>query len=184
MSIMWKSDDGTVNDDHLLNEWSRISIEAAKKIGKTFENAQHTKENIIKAGFVDVVEHKYKMPVGSWSSDPRMKEIGQWNALYFQQGIEGMCLFLLNKVMGVSISLVCRTIPMLMIRSGRMRRCRFIWREYERSSSVVEFILIMRCKQLFFLASCDVVKLHKLIQPFLDISYTAANQRNEYILKR
>jgi hypothetical protein len=107
MSIMWKSDDGTITDDHLLNEWSRISIEAAKKIGKTFENAQFTKENMIKAGFVDVVEKKYKMPVRGWSSDPKMKELGRWNALYFQQGIEGMCLYLLNRVMGVSISLVC-----------------------------------------------------------------------------
>jgi hypothetical protein len=43
MSIMWKSDDGTATDDHPLNEWSRISIEAAKEIGKTFENAQFTK---------------------------------------------------------------------------------------------------------------------------------------------
>jgi hypothetical protein len=108
MSIMWKSDDGTVTDAHPLNDWSRISIEAAKKIGKTFENAQYTKENIIKAGFVDVVEHKYKMPVGGWSSDPKMKEIGRWNELYFRQGIEGMCLFLLHKVMEVSISLFCR----------------------------------------------------------------------------
>lgn len=106
MSIMWKSDDGTVTDDHLLNEWSRISIDAAKKIGKTFENAQFTKENMIKAGFVDVVEKKYKMPVRGWSSDPKLKEIGRWNALYFQQGIEGMCLYLLNVIMGVSISLV------------------------------------------------------------------------------
>ncbi|KAH9212788.1 S-adenosyl-L-methionine-dependent methyltransferase [Leptodontidium sp. 2 PMI_412] len=100
MSIMWKSDDGTVTDDHLLNEWSRVSIEAAKKIGKTFENAQFTKENMIKAGFVDVVEKKYKMPLGGWSSDPKLKEIGRWNALYFQEGIEGMCLYLLNVVMG------------------------------------------------------------------------------------
>jgi hypothetical protein len=107
MSIMWKSDDGTVTDDHPLNEWSRITIEAVKKIGKTFENAPFTKENITKAGFVDVVEHKYKVPVGGWSSDPKMKELGRWNALYFDQGIEGMCLFLLNRVMGVSISLVC-----------------------------------------------------------------------------
>jgi hypothetical protein len=100
MSIMWKSDDGTVTDEHPLNEWSRISIEAAKKIGKTFENAQFTKENISKAGFVGVVEQKYKMPVGAWSSDPKMRELGRWNALYFQQGIEGMCLYLLNRVMG------------------------------------------------------------------------------------
>ena len=95
----------------LLNEWSRISIEAAKKIGKTFENAQVTKENMINAGFVDVVEKKYKMPVRGWSSDPKMKELGRWNALYFQQGIEGMCLYLLNRVIGVSISLVFGRVP-------------------------------------------------------------------------
>lgn len=106
MSIVWKSDDGTVTEDHLLNEWTRFSIDAAKKIGKTFENAQFSKENLIKAGFVDVVEKKYKMPVGAWSSDPKLKEIGRWNALYFQQGIEGMCLYLLNVILGVSISLV------------------------------------------------------------------------------
>src|SRR5277367_3848770 len=119
MSIMWKSDDGTVTDDHPLNEWSRISIEAAKKIGKTFENAQFTKENIVKAGFVDVVEQKYKMPVGDWSSDPKMKELGRWNALYFQQGIEGMCLFLLNRIMGVSIFPGSWNYHILMICSGR-----------------------------------------------------------------
>jgi hypothetical protein len=76
MSIIWKSDDGTVTDDHPLNEWSRITIEAVKKIGKTFENAQFTKENMIKAGFVDVIEQKYKAPVGAWSSDPKLKEVG------------------------------------------------------------------------------------------------------------
>jgi hypothetical protein len=111
MSIMWKSDDGTITDDHLLNEWSRISIEAAKKIGKTFVNAQVTKENMIKAGFVDVVEKKYKMPVRGRSSDPKTKELGRWNALYFQQGIEGICLYLLNRVMAVSISLVFGRVP-------------------------------------------------------------------------
>ena len=88
-----------------------IHLVIGTHIGKTFENAQFTKENIIKAGFVDVIEHKYKVPVGTWSSDPKMKELGRWNALYYHQGIEGMCLFLLNKVMGVSISPVCGTIP-------------------------------------------------------------------------
>jgi hypothetical protein len=147
MSIMWKSDDGTVTDDHPLNEWSRISIEAAKKIGKTFENAQFTKENIIKAGFVDVVEQKHKMPVGDWSSDPRMKELGRWNALYFQKGIDGMCLFLLNRIMGVSISPGLWNYHILMICSGRMRRCKFISRKCNRSFLIVKFILTMRCRQ-------------------------------------
>jgi hypothetical protein len=102
MRIMWKSDDGTVTDTHHLNDWSRLSIKAANKIGKSFENAEHSKERLIAAGFVDVVEHKFKCPVRGWSSDKKLKELGRWNQLYFEQGIEGMCLFLLHKIIGVS----------------------------------------------------------------------------------
>jgi len=100
-SIMFTSDDGTVTEEHLLPEWSRLAIEAAKKMGKTFENAQFTKENMLKAGFVDVVEKKFKLPIGPWSSDPKMKELGRWNLLYFQQGVEGMALYLLTQILGV-----------------------------------------------------------------------------------
>ena len=101
-SIMFTSDDGTVTEEHPLPEWSRLSIGAGKKMGKTFENAQFTKENMVKAGFVDVVEKKFKMPIGPWSSDPKMKELGRWNLLFFEQGIEGMALFLLTQILGVS----------------------------------------------------------------------------------
>jgi hypothetical protein len=63
----------------------RISIEAAKKIGKTFENAQFTKENMIKAGFVDVVEEKYKMPVRGWSSDPKIRNLDDGTRYIFSR---------------------------------------------------------------------------------------------------
>jgi hypothetical protein len=58
---------------------------------------------IQEAGFVDVREHKFKLPIGPWSSDPKMKELGLWNLLFFLQDIEGFCLFMCAKVMGVSI---------------------------------------------------------------------------------
>ena len=48
----------------------------------------------------------FKCPVRGWSSDKNLKELGRWNQLYFEQGIEGMCLFLLHKVMGVSDFLI------------------------------------------------------------------------------
>lgn len=41
-------------------------------------------------------------PIGGWSSDPKMKDIGRWNLLQFTQGVEGFVLFLLKDVLKVS----------------------------------------------------------------------------------
>ncbi|KAI1988284.1 hypothetical protein LOZ53_003774 [Ophidiomyces ophidiicola] len=40
------------------------------------------KECMEDAGFTNVTEVKFKLPVGAWSSDKRMKELGQWNLLH------------------------------------------------------------------------------------------------------
>jgi hypothetical protein len=91
-----------VTDDHIMARWSKIFLEAGEKMSKTFRISEHAKEYIRDVGFVDVKEKKYKLPVGDWSSDPKMKMLGQWNLLYCVEGLEGFALFLLNKVMEVS----------------------------------------------------------------------------------
>jgi hypothetical protein len=57
------------------------------------------------AGYTDIQEKIFKLPVGPWSSDRKMKEIGAWNQHYMLQGLEGMCLFLFTKVLDVSLVL-------------------------------------------------------------------------------
>jgi len=52
---------------------------------------------------VYVREHKFKLIVGTWSSDKKMKEIGNWNLFVFLQDAEAFCNYLLGKVMGASI---------------------------------------------------------------------------------
>lgn len=101
-TIEFKSDDGTVTDDHVMARWSKIFLEAGERMGKTFRVGERARELITSAGFVNVTEKKYKLPVGDWSSDPKMKTLGQWNLLYCVQGLEGFALFLLSKIMKVS----------------------------------------------------------------------------------
>ncbi|KAK2800848.1 hypothetical protein FQN50_007989 [Emmonsiellopsis sp. PD_5] len=98
-SIQFKSDDGTVTKDHVLSRWSSIFYEAADKFGKTFRTCEEAKGNLEKAGFVDVTEQRYKIPLGGWSSDPRLKELGKWNYVHCDQGIEGWAMALLTRVM-------------------------------------------------------------------------------------
>lgn len=101
-SIVFKSDDGTITGDHVMARWSRLFLEAGEKMGKTFRAGERARELITNAGFTNVTEKRYKLPIGDWSSDPKMKELGQWNLLYCVQGLEGFALFLLSKIMEVS----------------------------------------------------------------------------------
>jgi hypothetical protein len=102
LSLNIKSDDGTVTEDGPLQQWYRVFLEAGEKMGKTFEIFDHAKDYITDAGFVDIKETVYKVPIGGWSSDPKSKEIGRWNLLQINQGLEGFALFILSSVLGVS----------------------------------------------------------------------------------
>lgn len=114
MSIIPKSDDGSLTQDHLLSEWSRLFIDAAEKFGKSFVVINDMKQRIIDAGFEDVTEVRYKVPLGMWPSNPALKEIGRWDLLYCYQGCEGWALFLLTNVMGVSSCLYLSRMRLLM----------------------------------------------------------------------
>ena len=100
MSIEFKSDNSTVNDDHIMAQWSKTFIEAGERVGKSFYTADNAAKLIREAGFTEVQEQWYKVPVGPWMEDKKMKEIGYWNLLYCLQGCEGWALYLLTKIMG------------------------------------------------------------------------------------
>ncbi|GLA61676.1 hypothetical protein AtubIFM56815_002535 [Aspergillus tubingensis] len=102
MSIQFRSDDGTVTDDHVLAVWSKTFIEAGEKFGKTFRIADLAKGYMQQAGFHNVTEHRMKLPVGQWSRDKKLKKLGMWNLVHCEQGIEGWAMALLTRVMGWS----------------------------------------------------------------------------------
>jgi hypothetical protein len=103
LSVFFESDDGTLSDDNPLKKWGPTQLAASEKLGKTFAVYEHVKRRIVEAGFVDVREHKFKLPVGPWSSDKKMKDIGNWNMFFFSRDTEAFCIYLLGKVMGVSV---------------------------------------------------------------------------------
>ncbi|KAL5324634.1 hypothetical protein ACEPPN_009181 [Leptodophora sp. 'Broadleaf-Isolate-01'] len=101
ISIMFKSEDGSVTEDHFTAQWSKTLLYAAVQLGKTFAIYDFNREMITQAGFVDVVEKKFKVPVGTWPSDPKMKELGRWNMLFCLEGLESWSLYLLSTVLKV-----------------------------------------------------------------------------------
>jgi hypothetical protein len=58
---------------------------------------------MMRAGFINPREETFKTPMGEWSSDPKLRELGRWNLLQFDVGLEGFAVQLLTGVMEVRI---------------------------------------------------------------------------------
>ncbi|KAK3314452.1 S-adenosyl-L-methionine-dependent methyltransferase [Apodospora peruviana] len=97
-------DDGSIPEDSIFSEWKRVFHEAGEKLGQTFEVIDDDRYVgwMKEAGFKDVQSRTFKTPVGSWPADKTMKEIGQFNRLGLEMGIEGFGLYVLTHIMGWS----------------------------------------------------------------------------------
>ena len=75
---------------------------AGEITGQSFTVADTMKSDIEKAGFVNVIEQVFKVPLGGWAADPKLRELGMWALLGFDTGLEGYALAMLTRVMRVS----------------------------------------------------------------------------------
>lgn len=85
--VDWKTDDNSIPSGHIFHEASTNHVEAGEKMGKTFRILDPQKDYIIQAGFVNVIEKRYKMPLRPWAADKKLKEVGRWHLLEAYQGI-------------------------------------------------------------------------------------------------
>lgn len=102
ISVVPKSQDGST-DGTIFEKWGAVSLQAGDAFGKTLRIAEEAKDRMIAAGFVDVVERRYKVPIGPWARDPHLKDLGRYNRLYWEEGIQGWAMMLLTKVLKVRI---------------------------------------------------------------------------------
>ncbi|KAK0508910.1 hypothetical protein JMJ35_008281 [Cladonia borealis] len=103
ISPVLKSDDGSIDMDEAYHHQGRLAIEASERFGKQINIQPHLKDMILQAGFEDVKEFTYKWPIGEWPQDPRLKDIGGWNARHWMEGLETWTLRLLTQYMGWSL---------------------------------------------------------------------------------
>lgn len=96
-----KSVDGTAENTNLMR-WGELLCEAARKLGRPMGSdcSDHYTQWMQNAGFVDVQQRVFMWPTNTWPKDPLMKELGRWNCVNIQQGLEGFCLALLTRGLG------------------------------------------------------------------------------------
>lgn len=96
----WTSDDGTLSEDSSMYKIGAECGEASRILGRPLDQCAKYKEYLANAGFVDIVERKFKWPLGVWPRDKYYKDIGQ---LYFdniEANLEGLSMALLHRALG------------------------------------------------------------------------------------
>jgi hypothetical protein len=95
--------DEVAGKDHPLGTFSRQFSAACKAAGMEGDIAPKLEGWLKDAGFVNVTVNIHKVPVGTWPKNKKQKEIGAWNLLLLQTGLEGIYMRLLCTQLGLVI---------------------------------------------------------------------------------
>ncbi|PKS08174.1 hypothetical protein jhhlp_005450 [Lomentospora prolificans] len=98
--MQYRTDDGSLTDDHNTTIWLNLILGAARKVGRNPSPGPELAKWAKDAGFQNVVEKVFKMPIGPWPKDPHLKETGLINAAQVIDGLEGFSMRLLCGVEG------------------------------------------------------------------------------------
>lgn len=96
-------DDDTANPDSQVEKLAKLSHDMSDAYGTDFQIAGRMKEEMEAAGFEDVREVRFRLPLGPWSADPRYKEIGKFYERYYKTGLQGWLMRILTTKFGVSM---------------------------------------------------------------------------------
>lgn len=91
------SDDGTLKEDGVLATWGDNFIGCSERAGRSLLTQETMRGAMEKAGFVDVQEKPYKIPLGPWPRDKVLKEVGQLQYAHWVAALEGWAMWLLTK---------------------------------------------------------------------------------------
>ncbi|EER37294.1 TAM domain methyltransferase [Histoplasma capsulatum var. duboisii H88] len=99
MEANFFSDDGTHERAVTAMQWQRLLVEASRRFGKELGVEGGWKEGMEQAGFVDVEEVVFKVPLSPWPKDARMKDLGRYQATHVQEMLQSYSLALFTRVL-------------------------------------------------------------------------------------
>lgn len=100
MDLIYTSDDGTVLPNNPLVVFLDTIELAALKIGCDLRGITKIPALLEEAGYVNVNVESRKLPLGPWAKDSNIKQIGFLHRHQFLQGLNGIAMGLLTRVMG------------------------------------------------------------------------------------
>ena len=96
-------DDGTMAPDNPFLLWSTDIAEASERANRPANVGAQLKDWLREVGFVDVQETVFKLPVGGWPKEIRLKHIGMLWQRNLLEGLSGLTLRLFHHFLGRSV---------------------------------------------------------------------------------
>lgn len=100
---MMKSDDGTLPDDGPIMTWSKLLNESSIKLQQAYQKIDEFKDIMSKAGFIEIVDTRFKWPSNHWPKDKKYKELGVWNNENIAIALESLTIAPFTRAHGWSI---------------------------------------------------------------------------------
>ena len=94
-----RSDDGTHLACNHHQEYIKLMLQASEDYGKPIPAQADLRPWVEDAGFVDVKEYTFKIPVNSWPKDKKLKEVGKYQCMNYTEGMEGISIGLFTRVL-------------------------------------------------------------------------------------
>ncbi|RAH55966.1 TAM domain methyltransferase [Aspergillus piperis CBS 112811] len=99
VNTLYSEDESLKADSYMVKMMDGLK-EACLKIGQTMDPAPEFEKWVGEAGFGAVHTMKFKLPIGSWPKDARLKECGSFMRVNFVEGVEGFTAALFGDVLG------------------------------------------------------------------------------------
>lgn len=98
------SDHVELDPDHVFYTWANTFYEAGEKMGRPFTICLdgESKKHMLAAGFEDIKEHRWKLPVNSWAKDQKLKHAGTLFHYALERDMEGFSMFACTQLLGWS----------------------------------------------------------------------------------
>ncbi|KAJ8126119.1 hypothetical protein O1611_g7519 [Lasiodiplodia mahajangana] len=94
-------DDGSMPDDYAVNLLIKDLEDCARSERRPLDIAKTYKQGLINAGFVDVTEQVYKIPINGWAKSKNWKTLGElWNVNCLDS-VQAVSMALLHRVRGL-----------------------------------------------------------------------------------
>ncbi|KAF4416383.1 s-adenosyl-l-methionine-dependent methyltransferase [Fusarium acutatum] len=92
------------DEGHIFKTWCKLFFECGRKTGRTWEIARdgRQEEYMREAGFTDLVSKSWKLPVGGWPQDKKLKQIGLYNEAFIDHSIDAFAIFPIGEILGWS----------------------------------------------------------------------------------
>ncbi len=98
--LNFTSDDGTMPVDGPVQRWQTLWNQAVESIGMTGRCCPYKmKQQMTETGFIRVTVREYKMPIGSWPKDKRLREAGVLNLIGTSDGLSGLSMRVFTKIL-------------------------------------------------------------------------------------